>query len=120
MCDRDPGADNQLQFKFEHCDPDHVSIMGVASGCYLHGRDADPSDEMERNWVMMSPLPPRGEPSLNWRICENKNGTVSFVCKSNGCYLDGRHGPGEILWITKRDFDPIFNPYFEWRMEQLA
>lgn len=89
--------------------------MCVASGCYLDGRAAHSPE------ILMTEKPPLGRdlyPYLNWRICENPDGSVSLCCKCNGYFLDGRAEPGHIAFATNRD--PTGDAYLQWRIEKLA
>ncbi len=98
MDDNPPNHSQQLHWEIQHCNEGYVSIKSVSSGCYLDGRDAgDAAIE-----VLVSERNPHEEACFNWQIGEC-DGLLTFKCKSNGFYLDGRNVRGDIAYVTDKE-----------------
>jgi hypothetical protein len=60
---------------------------------------------------------PQGDIYLNWEI-GHADGFITFKCKSNGHYLDGRATDGHVAFSTGRN--PVGDNYLQWTLEYVA
>ena len=57
---------------------------------------------------------PQGDMYLNW-VIGTVDGFITFQCKSNGHFLDGRAEPGSTAYSTGRD--PKGDAFLQWILE---
>ena len=84
-----------------------MSIHSESSNAYLDGRNNE-------NECLVTDRHPNGDVYLNWAI-ESVDGFLSFKCKSNGHYLDGRQDKGSVAFSTNRS--PHGDAFLQWSIE---
>jgi hypothetical protein len=95
MNSQNPNSNQQLHWELQDCDEGYISIKSVSSGGYLDGRNESIVE------CLVTKRNPHNDKHLNWKI-EECEGYLTFKCKANGHYLDGRAQHGHVAFATGR------------------